>query len=247
MRLSPQTGKEDCHIIDFVDSTSRVSGIVSTPTLFGLHPDEVIEGETLLLSIFEDTEMNYETSIDAAPEDLEERAAKLFQEDSDAQGTKEDNASSEIGLNIDNVPDPRSVTYIDYDNPFDLVQDSSGAPHLINISRFGWVGCGADVYVLECMGKGYIKIEPAVDDEGPSPALLGAYTSAHDLNSPGEQMLHAHYVQPIPEWELQRSQYKKTRFRRPRHILSARTLDEAVRGCDNYATSKVARGNLAFG
>ena len=44
MRLSPQTGKTDCHIIDFVDSTSRVSGVVCTPTLFGLDPDEAIEG-----------------------------------------------------------------------------------------------------------------------------------------------------------------------------------------------------------
>ena len=45
MRLSPQTGKMDCHIIDFVDSTSRIPGIVSIPTLFGLDPDEAITGE----------------------------------------------------------------------------------------------------------------------------------------------------------------------------------------------------------
>lgn len=47
MRLSPATGKEDCHIIDFVDSTSRVPGVVSTPTLFGLDPAEVIDGQFL--------------------------------------------------------------------------------------------------------------------------------------------------------------------------------------------------------
>lgn len=45
MRLSPQTGKVDCHIIDFVDSTGRMPGVVSVPTLLGLHPDEVIEGD----------------------------------------------------------------------------------------------------------------------------------------------------------------------------------------------------------
>jgi len=44
MRLSPQTGKADCHIIDFVDSTNRVSGIVSTPTLFGLDTEDEIDG-----------------------------------------------------------------------------------------------------------------------------------------------------------------------------------------------------------
>lgn len=45
MRLSPDTGKEDCRIIDFVDSANRVAGVVSTPTLFGLDPGDLqIEG-----------------------------------------------------------------------------------------------------------------------------------------------------------------------------------------------------------
>jgi ATP-dependent helicase IRC3 len=51
MRQSRGTGKEDCRIIDFVDSTSRVAGVISTPTLFGLDPNEIIDGisETILL------------------------------------------------------------------------------------------------------------------------------------------------------------------------------------------------------
>lgn len=44
MRQSPSTGKADCHIIDFVDSTNRVAGVISIPTLFGLDPEEVIDG-----------------------------------------------------------------------------------------------------------------------------------------------------------------------------------------------------------
>ena len=45
MRLSPQTGKEDCRIIDFVDNHARVGGVVSVPTIFGLDPNEVdLEG-----------------------------------------------------------------------------------------------------------------------------------------------------------------------------------------------------------
>lgn len=34
-------GKKDCHIIDMV--ASLATGVLSTPTLFGLHPDEVLE------------------------------------------------------------------------------------------------------------------------------------------------------------------------------------------------------------
>jgi ATP-dependent helicase IRC3 len=47
MRLSPDTGKVDCRIIDFVESRQRVEGVVSTPTLFGLDPAEVIDSEHL--------------------------------------------------------------------------------------------------------------------------------------------------------------------------------------------------------
>ena len=59
-------------------------------------------------------------------------------------------------------------------------------------------------------------------------------------------MFRALYVEPNPEWELQ-GRFKKSRFRRPRLVLTADNLEAAVRGCDNYATSKVLRGNLALG
>ena len=44
MRLSPKTGKEDCHILDFVDAQGRVAGTFSTPSLFGLDPQEMTPG-----------------------------------------------------------------------------------------------------------------------------------------------------------------------------------------------------------
>lgn len=87
------------------------------------------------------------------PEELEKRAETLL------------DIAKTVKSDSEDVPDPTSVTYVDYDNPFDLVQDASGAPHITKLSRFGWVGCGDDVYVLECMGKGHIKIEPT-DDNG---------------------------------------------------------------------------------
>lgn len=56
MRLSPDTGKEDCRIIDFVDSSTRVSGVVSTPTLFGLDPGDIdIVGKATLRVLLGDT------------------------------------------------------------------------------------------------------------------------------------------------------------------------------------------------
>ena len=43
MRLSP--GKKDCHVIDMVGSV-KTQGVVTTPTLFGLDPTEVVSEET---------------------------------------------------------------------------------------------------------------------------------------------------------------------------------------------------------
>ena len=50
MRLSPSTSKEDCRVIDFVDTFSRIDGVVSVPNLVGLDPGEIdIDGDTYYL------------------------------------------------------------------------------------------------------------------------------------------------------------------------------------------------------
>jgi ATP-dependent helicase IRC3 len=63
------------------------------------------------------------------------------------------------------VPAPKSMTYIDYEDPFALVHSSSGAPQIHKMSPHAWVGCGEDVYVLECLGKGWIRIEPTYNEK----------------------------------------------------------------------------------
>ncbi|KAJ7244750.1 P-loop containing nucleoside triphosphate hydrolase protein [Mycena haematopus] len=207
MRLSPKTGKKDCRIIDFVDSASRVSGIVSVPTLFGLDPDTIlIEGKPLDHIHCRATIQN--TSTDETTESLEKLAA-----DSIALDTTDD------------IPEPRSVTYKDYDDPFSLVGNGSGAPQIETISRHAWVGCGGDVYVLECLGKGYIRIEPAQDDEG------GIY--------------QAYFVPAIDGATA--ASLKIAPFLKKRPILKAMDLGAAVRGCDTYAKSKVVLGQMALG
>ncbi|KAJ3857816.1 P-loop containing nucleoside triphosphate hydrolase protein [Lentinula lateritia] len=192
MRLSLDTGKKDCRIIDFVDSANRVSGIMSTPTLFGLDPaDLVIEDETL--------------------ESLEEKSS--------AQITTQD---------ADNVPDPESVTYTDYEDPFAFVSKFSGlSPHINQLSSYAWVGCGNDIYVLECLGKGFIRIEKVEETDVPAhfsarftPAALDRATAADLKVSP---------------------------FLRSRRILQSEDLSEAIKGCDTYAKTKVVFGPMAIG
>ncbi|KAI9445021.1 P-loop containing nucleoside triphosphate hydrolase protein [Lactarius indigo] len=194
MRLSPGTGKQDCHIIDFVDSMKRVVGVVSAPTLLGLDPTTVVDDETTT--------------------ELEVRADAV---------TGESSVIS-IGDNRCSIPDPRSVTYIDYDDPFSLVNQSLGTlPHIAQLSRNAWVSCGDDIYVLECLGKGHIRIEPVPDDK--------------------ERHFHAHYTPTIHTETAAALNISK--FRTNRKVLDAGSLADAVRGCDTYATEKILKGPLS--
>ncbi|OCF58150.1 hypothetical protein L486_04180 [Kwoniella mangroviensis CBS 10435] len=45
LRLSPETGKQDCHIIDIVDSVNKAGGMLVSPTLWGLSHEEKEEQE----------------------------------------------------------------------------------------------------------------------------------------------------------------------------------------------------------
>ncbi|KAJ6575059.1 P-loop containing nucleoside triphosphate hydrolase protein [Mycena capillaripes] len=193
MRLSPDTNKTDCRIIDFVDSASRVSGIVSVsvPTLFGLDPDAIsIDDETT--------------------ESLERLASESIALDS-----------------TDDIPEPTLVTYKDYDDPFSLVSQASGAPQISKISRHAWVGCGGDVYVLECLGKGYVRIEP----------VEGGYEDGTHFQA---------YYTPAIDGATAAS-LKIGPFLRKREILTATDLSDAVRGCDTYVKAKVVFGQMALG
>ncbi len=126
------------------------------------------------------------------------------------------------------VPKPSSVTYVDYDDPWSLINDASGHPHISKLSQNAWVACGGDNYVLECLGKGYIKISPSVQTNGDSHFV-------------------AHYTPAIMKWSTAKAFGLPTRFRSKRDILIADTLDRALQGCDTYARTKVLFGPMQMG
>ncbi|KAH7916425.1 P-loop containing nucleoside triphosphate hydrolase protein [Hygrophoropsis aurantiaca] len=200
MRQSPVTGKVDCHVIDFVDSTNRVAGIVSVPTLFGLDPSEVIDDETI--------------------EELEQRADTAISMDLD-KGNAQLDSSNEI-------PDPKSITYLDYENPFAFVDQCSGAPHISKLSPNAWVGCGNDLYILECLGKGYIRIEPVAENEDTPAHFRATYT---------ETTMHMPTA----------AAYGVSPYMRSRKVLTAENVSDAIKGCDTYAAQKILRGSLSLG
>ena len=65
------------------------------------------------------------------------------------------------------VPSPESVTYVDYDNPFAFIGDCCGTTQIIHkLSPLAWVSVGGEIYILECLGAGFIRVEPLMDPEG---------------------------------------------------------------------------------
>lgn len=98
------------------------------------------------------------------------------------------------------------------------------------MSQYSWVACGRDVYVLECLRNGYIKIEPMV------------------TQAVGDALYIAHYHPTLPSSaKLSLGAAAANTFLRKRKILTADSLQMAIKGCDTYAASKIMHGNSVVG
>jgi ATP-dependent helicase IRC3 len=57
------------------------------------------------------------------------------------------------------ISKPKSVVYTDHDDPFVTVDGGDKPAHIYSLSPLAWVPCGDNIYVLELLKKGYIRIE----------------------------------------------------------------------------------------
>ena len=141
MRLHP--GKKDCQIIDMVSSLD--TGIICTPSLFGLDPDELVE----------------DASVDSMRELKERRDAekvRLMQSESGIADSAK-------------IAGSRAVTFTDYNSVLDLVADTSGEKHIRAISQLSWVQTDKDRYILEAPA-GFIKLEKESREDKPGDGPL---------------------------------------------------------------------------
>jgi ATP-dependent helicase IRC3 len=105
MRLHP--GKENCHVIDMVASLE--AGIVTTPTLFGLDPAEMVE--------------------EANVEEMKSR-----QEQKELEAKREERVAETRSPTLPTQQTPRTITFTDYGSVYDLIDDTSGERHIRGIS-----------------------------------------------------------------------------------------------------------------
>jgi len=139
MRLCP--GKKDCLILDMVASLS--SGIITSPTLFGLDPSEMV------------------TDADPATlKTLRERKEREKQLEHTAAATPALDPSI-LARHINGT-----ITFTDYASVNDLLEDTSGERHIRALSSHAWVAVAPDKYILPDNARGsFLTLERAPDDQ----------------------------------------------------------------------------------
>ncbi|KIS66081.1 double-stranded DNA-dependent ATPase [Mycosarcoma maydis] len=222
LRLSPKTGKKDCLVLDIVGNIEK--GVVCTPTLFGLDADDIIEDESA--------------------EGLLERSHQAEQLDSAEVEDHDD--PFDIPLT-----DPTKITYIDYDDPYQLQQAMLSRSSVVEtMSSNAWVDCGGQTYILDVPRYGFVTVErnsdaserddsekaewtswftPSNSDADEAAAASGHSTTASTGGSRGSRS----------RWATRSG----SPYRRPRHVLLSTTLEQAIRGSDLYVQKSILRNS----
>ncbi|KIH94780.1 hypothetical protein SPBR_03644 [Sporothrix brasiliensis 5110] len=211
MRL--HKGKTNCHVIDMVSSLE--TGIVTTPTLFGLDPGELLSGAS-----------------------VEEMAAiKEQREEEAARDTAADRGGFARSSSASNVP-IKNVSFTEYTSVLDLISDTSGERHIRAISEHSWVQVGKDRHVL-CGPTGtYLRIERLGGEVDGTPDGLAdpddieyAMAMKHGKKGSKEEcQFRVVEVRALP------AGLSKSPFAAPREVCRGVTFSDAVHGADNYAS-----------
>lgn len=216
MRLHP--GKENCHIIDMVASLR--TGIVTTPTLFGLDPSETI------------------TNMD--PEQLEKlRERKALEKERQAALGK---VESDPAI-MSKVPQfSGSITFTSYETITDLIEDTSSERFIRAVSPNAWVNVDTDKYVLtNGANGGYLTIERIAPM--PQTLRLAASTSTSNdpFSTPTWTVTLTSSLSSLPS-----SSTSKSPYARPRTLLKSTSFEAAVNGADTYAGTHFFSGFISL-
>lgn len=224
LRLFP--GKENCHIIDMVATLE--TGVISTPTLFGLHPDEVLSGSSAV---------EIREGIDKATKDANADATKANRTTLGPTPVTEQELA-----NARAVEDGIKVKFTHYDTITDLVGDMrSGDRHIRTLSPYAWVRTGDDDRYVLSDRNGWIAIRKGQDKD----IDTSTYSDTSDTPITASNIYTVTHVLKITPFknknddnddnDLESRTRKKPFFTRPRLIAKTPDLETAVRAADTYA------------
>lgn len=156
-----------------------------------------------------------------------------------------DDTNPSFGYAAEDVPEPENVTYTDYNDPLSFLKLPSDTPHIRTLSSNAWIAIGEEKFILECLGKGYIKIELVKDDAGQYFVRLNLVFS--DLLLLENEPYWKATFTPAGMDKTTAYQLKINPFMRARKVCQAPSLDEAIKACDTYAKAKAVRGPMVKG
>ncbi|KAG8626115.1 hypothetical protein KVT40_006516 [Elsinoe batatas] len=141
LRLHP--GKSGCHVIDMVASLE--TGIVTTPTLFGLDPATLVQ-------------------------DADAKEMESVKEKQKNERIREDSVEQPLNYRPALGGDT-TMSFTHYDSISDLIEDTSGERFIRAMSKLAWVQVDAGRYVLSNNDGAYVRIDgpgssyTAMDDQ----------------------------------------------------------------------------------
>ncbi len=130
LRISP--GKDDCHIIDMVASLAK--GVVTTPTLFGLDPSELVDDATA-----------------PALKDLKSRKEKELELAAAAEASSVPSPEA--------IMFGGNITFTHFDDVYSLMENTPGEGHIRGISRLAWVQVDSQRYILSDRSGSYLTLQ----------------------------------------------------------------------------------------
>lgn len=210
LRLFP--GKENCHIIDMVATLE--TGVLSTPTLFGLHPDEVLQKSTV---------KQLRETKDGQLARIDREAREEQQRENDAQSPLGSDKESSLNGDI-------NIKFTRYDSITDLLGDMRSDRHIRSLSQHAWVRAGDDRYILSGL-NGWVTIEKG----NPNIHSEGRPKSRHTKITPSipepDELYTVHHVTKF------QGAAGEHHFSRPRLIAQAPNLEYAIDSADTFAAS----------
>ena len=218
LRLFP--GKKDCHIIDMV-ATLEHTGVVSTPTLFGLHPDEVLDKSTV--------------------ESLQSRYVEERGEDGSHQDASDEEVTSGSNISDDTIPPTEtSLTFTKYDSIFDLLNDAKPERYIRSVSPNAWIRIDENRYVLSDR-SGWLTVErgqshhPADSSSNARTVYIYAVKHVVKFRSP----------ESFDDSNAKSSPSPMFSYTRPRTVATAADLETAVHAADTYAKQRLEARSIS--
>lgn len=184
LRLSPETGKQDCLVLDLVGGYDK--GIVHAPSLVGLDPLIELDGESLDelsaraqdLGILMDADAQAASARQAEIERAREmaEAARIEAEEAKRRAEEAEQARMMPASSMD--ADDFRLSYTAWDDPFGVAETESAtvernadvvAP--LRASVNAWVRCGPQTWALGLVKVGTLRIDRVESDVEPGAAM----------------------------------------------------------------------------